>query len=66
MGEAIGGPDGEGLIIFTGDLIGALAVGMALTNTTGDPDGVTLGEMDGVWEDDDVGDALDETDGIIE
>ena len=63
MGEDIGGPDGEG---FTGDLIGALAVGVALPNTTGDSDGVTLGEMDGVWEDDDVGASIDETDGIIE
>ena len=39
---------------------------MALTNATGDPDGVILGEMNGVWEEDDVGDVLGETDGIIE
>ncbi len=65
MGEGNGGPDGEGLIIFTGDLVDTLAVGVALTNATGDPDGVMLGEMDGVWEEYDVGASLDETDGII-
>jgi len=65
VGEGIGGPDGEGLIIFTGDLVDTLAVGVALTNATGDPDGVMLGEMDGVWEEYDVGASLDETDGII-
>ena len=65
MGEGNGGPDGEGLIIFTGDLVDTLAVGVALTNATGDPDGVTLGEMDGVWEEYDVGASIDETDGII-
>ena len=48
MGGAICGPDGEGLIIFTGDLVDTFAVGVALTNATGDPDGVTLDEMDGV------------------
>ena len=48
MGEGNGGPDGEGLIIFTGDLVDTFAVGVALTNATGDPDGVTLDEMDGV------------------
>lgn len=58
MGGTICGPDGEGLIIFTGDLVDTLAVGVALTNATGDPDGV--------WEDDDVGASLDETDGIME
>ncbi len=39
---------------------------MALTNTTGDPDGVILGEMDGVWDEDDDGDVLGGADGIKE
>ena len=41
--ERDGGPGGEGLIMVTGDLVGTLAVGVALTNATGDPDAVTLG-----------------------
>ena len=40
-------------------------ISVALTNATGDPDGVTLGEMNGGWEEDDVGDVLGKTDGII-